>query len=64
MNKENEYIRDRKLFSELFEPPTHPLLFHMVPPFKIKNDSKYCLQINGEVLYHLGWKVKCGSHVF
>ena len=41
---------DQELFLELTEPLAQPLLVHMVPPLANGNYSKFCLQINGNIL--------------
>ena len=57
MEKEN--VKDRGLFSELFENPIHPLQIHMVPPFTDENSPTLHLQIQGEKVYRcreICWK--------
>ena len=49
---------DRKLFSELLENPTHPLLIHIVPPFVDENHRMFHLQVSGEALWN--WRDVCG----
>ena len=51
MNTNMENVSDRELFSELFDNPINPLLFHMVPPFVDENGPMctYYLQLKGEV---------------
>ena len=51
MNTNMENVTDRELFSELFDNPINPLLFHMVPPFVDKHDPMYYIQLDGEVAY-------------
>ena len=54
MNEQSEDKCDRELFSELFEPPIHPLLIHIVPPFIEENNPVFILQMNGgEVAWRL-----------
>ena len=50
---------DQELFSELTEPLVQPLLIHVVPPFADGKDPKYCLQINGNVLWE--WRTLEGN---
>ena len=50
---------DQELFSELTEPLVQPLLIHVVPPFADGKDPKYCLQINGNVLWE--WRTLKGN---
>ena len=47
------------LFSELTEPLVQPLLVHMVPPFASGKDHKFCLQINGNILWE--WRKLDGN---
>ena len=47
-NEQSEDKCDRELFSELLEPPIHPLLIHIVPSFIEENNPVFILQINGE----------------
>ena len=51
MNTNMENVSDRELFSELFDNPINPLLFHMVPPFVDEHDPMYYIQLNGKVAY-------------
>lgn len=53
MNEQSEDKCDRELFSELLEPPIHPLLIHIVPPFIEKNNPVFTLQMNGEAAWRL-----------
>jgi len=52
MNEENRSALDRELFSELIESTIHPLLINMVRPYVDSCDPNFCLQINGEALWH------------
>ena len=53
MNEQSEDTCDRELFSELLEPPIHPLLSHIVPPFIGENNPVFLLQMNGEAAWRL-----------
>ena len=53
MNEQSEDKCDRELFSELLEPPIHPLLIHIVPPFIEENNPVFTLQMNGEAAWRL-----------
>ena len=53
MNEQSEDKCDRELFSELLEPPIHPLLIHIVPPFIEENNPVFALQMNGEAAWRL-----------
>ena len=44
---------------ELTEPLVQPLLVHMVPPFANGKDPKFCLQINGNILWE--WRKLDGN---
>lgn len=59
MNKENEKVPDRELSLELLEPPIHPLLIHMIPPFVEENNAMFHLQLNGEVVWR--WREVCAQ---
>ena len=50
---------NQELFSELTEPLVQPILVHMVPPFANGKDPKFCLQINGNILWE--WRKLDGS---
>ena len=50
---------NQELFSELTEPLVQPLLVHMVPPFANGKDPKFCLQINGNILWE--WRKLDGN---
>lgn len=45
-----DFDQEPELFSEVTEPLVQPLLVHMVLPFANRNDPKFYLQINGNVL--------------
>ena len=53
MNERSEGKCDRKLFSELLEPPIHPLLIHIVPPFIEENNPMFIKQMYGEAAWRL-----------
>ena len=53
MNEQSEDKCDRELFSELLEPPIHPLLIHIVPPFIEEINPVFILQLNGEAAWRL-----------
>ena len=53
MNEQSEDKCDRELYSELLEPPIHPLLIHIVPPFIEENNPVFTLQMNGEAAWRL-----------
>ena len=55
----NTYNSDRELFSELFENPIHPLLFHIVPPYVNVTNATYDFQLNGEGIWK--WRDVCGK---
>ena len=46
--------RDRELFSELIEPPIHPNLIQVVPPFLEERNPVYIVQMSGEA----AWKCR------
>ena len=43
--------RDRELFSELIEPPIHPNLIQVVPPFLEESNPVYRIQMIGEAAW-------------
>ena len=53
MNEQSKDKCDRELFSELSEPPIHPLLIHIVPPLIEENNPGFTLQMNGEAAWRL-----------
>ena len=53
MNEQSEDKCDPELFSELVEPPIHPLLIHKVPPFIEENNPLFTLQMNDEAAWRL-----------
>ena len=53
MNEQSEDKCDRELFSELLEPPVHPLLIHIVPAFIEENNPVFVLQMNSEAAWRL-----------
>ena len=53
MNEQSEDKCDRELFSELLEPPIHPLLIHMGSPFIEENNPVFIIQMNGEAAWRL-----------
>ena len=53
MNEQSEDKCDQELFSELLEPPIHPLLIYIVPPFIEENNPGFILQMNGEAAWRL-----------
>ena len=48
MNDQRQNDRDRELFSELIEPPIHPHLIQVVPPFLEESNPVYMIQMGGE----------------
>ena len=52
-NEQSEDKCDRELFSELLEPPIHPLLIHIVSPFIEENNPVFMIQMNGEAAWRL-----------
>ena len=52
IKKKND--RDRELFSELIEPPIHPNLIQVVPPFLEERNPVYIVQMSGEA----AWKCR------
>ena len=47
--------RDQGLFSELTEPPIHPYLVRVVPPFLAESNPVYIIQMGGEAAWK--WRV-------
>ena len=47
--------RDRELFPELIEPPIHPHLLQVVPPFLEESNPVYIIQMSGEAAWK--WRV-------
>ena len=54
MNGKSEDKCDRELFTELLEPPIHPLLIHIVQPFIEENNRVFVLQMNRQAAWRLG----------
>ena len=54
MNDQRQNDRDRELFSELMEPPIHPHLIQVVPPFLEESNPVYMIQMSGEA----AWKCR------
>ena len=54
MNDQRQNDRDRELFSELIEPPIHPHLIQVVPPFLEEINPVYMIQMSGEA----AWKCR------
>ena len=54
MNDQRQNDRDRELFSELIEPPIHPHLIQVVPPFLEESNPVYMIQMSGEA----DWKCR------
>ena len=54
MNDQRQNDRDRELFSELIEPPIHPHLIQVVPPFLEESNPVYMIQMGGEA----AWKCR------
>ena len=52
-SKKND--RDQGLFSELTEPPIHPYLVRVVPPFLAESNPVYIIQMGGEAAWK--WRV-------
>ena len=51
MNDQRKNDLDQELFSELIEPPIHPHLVRVVPPFLEESNPVYIIQMSGEAAW-------------